>query len=47
MIEESPTTTLLLTTMTFPTQEQRDATARYGVPGHQSTMRRLEALLRG
>lgn len=45
--EESPTVTRLVTTMTFSTQEQRDATAAYGVPGHRSTMRRLAALLRG
>ncbi len=46
-IDDGGEATRLVTTMTFPTQEQRDATAGYGVDGHRSTMRRLEALLRG
>lgn len=37
--------TRIETLMTFRTQEQRDITAQYGVPGHASTMSRLEKLL--
>lgn len=38
--------TRLETTMRFPSQAHRDATASYGVPGHASAMRKLEAYLR-
>jgi len=38
--------TRLETTMRFATQAERDATATYGVPGHESTMGKLEVYLR-
>ncbi len=37
--------TRIETLMTFRTQEQRDITAQYGIPGHASTMGRLEKYL--
>lgn len=33
------------TTMRFPSQAVRDATATYGIPGHESTMGKLEDYL--
>lgn len=39
------TSTIIETTMTFATQEARDTTAKYGIEGHASTMKRLEKLL--
>ncbi len=39
------TSTIIETTMTFETQAARDATAKHGIPGHASTMKRLEKLL--
>ncbi len=38
--------TRLETTMRFPSQAIRDATATYGIPGHASSMDKLEAYLR-
>ncbi len=37
--------TQLVSTFTFPDKGARDLTAKHGIPGHESTMRRLEALL--
>jgi len=45
-ISEGPNTTRLATTITFPTEKERDATALYAVDGHRSTMGRLAAFLR-
>lgn len=39
--------TRLVTKMTFADQAQRDARASFGVPGHESAMRRLEGYLAG
>ena len=38
--------TRLETTMRLPSQAERDAKANYAVPGHESTMGKLEAYLR-
>ena len=37
--------TRIETVMKFRSKEERDTTATYGIPGHASTMGRLEALL--